>query len=450
MMNANSSGLGIVIAAAAAHWKPHLSAMIPRRTSLPLFCFISLIAGGLGACAKPVESLSPPQIALPLLEADPSTGPFNHSAEVTLAVDGTRVAAAFINLHFDDATSFDGVSSFHKKVGLAVSEDRGTSFQAIDPGFGDQTTDPVLGESADGSLWLLTWDTSRFDPFVRRLMRSKDGGKTWSLVSALPGGDKPWMTIDDARGVVWGGDDQGMWRIAFDGTLERSSDWSALDVPGWPVDLLPTLKGQSLLADDRGAWFLGLQYGDPALATEQLLVFWDGETPPRNLARIGGAFGDYLSADFGLTSEGLFWLLRTEIDSSGHLGVALQLGNDASSLDTRVALTPATGVAFGPASDLDDAGRLHVIYYDTTGPKGELRYTRSRSARFEEGFLDPIVIDPEACPGDGWSPGGGSASGGRRLREYLDLVIEGKRAWIAWTHAPSAPSRVTLSWIEID
>jgi len=41
-------------------------------------------------------------------------------------------------------------------------------------------------------------------------------------------------------------------------------------------------------------------------------------------------------------------------------------------------------------------------------------------------------------------------SGGRRLREYIDIQVAGSRAYIAWTHAPAAPSRVRASWIQFE
>jgi hypothetical protein len=59
-----------------------------------------------------------------------------------------------------------------------------------------------------------------------------------------------------------------------------------------------------------------------------------------------------------------------------------------------------------------------------------------------------MVIDPDACPGGNWYPYFSSAEGGRRLREYIDITVDGNRAHLAWTHAPVAPSRVYSAYVQ--
>lgn len=104
--------------------------------------------------------------------------------------------------------------------------------------------------------------------------------------------------------------------------------------------------------------------------------------------------------------------------------------------------------AFMPAGATDRSGRLHAIWYESDGAKGQLVYTRSNSSDFTARFSPPLVIDPDACPGEGWYPHFNSATGGRRLREYVDVAIDGNRAHLAWTHAPTAPSRVMTTYVE--
>lgn len=71
-----------------------------------------------------------------------------------------------------------------------------------------------------------------------------------------------------------------------------------------------------------------------------------------------------------------------------------------------------------------------------------LRYARSASSDLSQGFGASTVLDRNAAPGGGWYPFLDSATGGRRLREYIDVAVDGDRLHVAWTHAPAAPSRV--------
>jgi hypothetical protein len=115
-------------------------------------------------------------------------------------------------------------------------------------------------------------------------------------------------------------------------------------------------------------------------------------------------------------------------------------------------LSRPNAIAFHPAGAVDGAGRLHAVWYQSEGPMGALVYVRSRTARFEEGFSEPRVIDPNACPGHGFYPGEAATEpvGGRRLREYIDVAVDGSRVHVAWTHAPTAPSRVYTSHLDFE
>jgi hypothetical protein len=79
-----------------------------------------------------------------------------------------------------------------------------------------------------------------------------------------------------------------------------------------------------------------------------------------------------------------------------------------------------------------------------------LQYAHSVSRNLADGFTQPIVLDPDATPGGGWYPGGVSDTGERRLREYIDAVIDGDRLIVAFTHAPRPPSRVNVVTVRID
>jgi hypothetical protein len=104
--------------------------------------------------------------------------------------------------------------------------------------------------------------------------------------------------------------------------------------------------------------------------------------------------------------------------------------------------------AFLPSAIVDEDGRMHVVYYDSGGAVGVLRYTRSVSADWSEGFEPSTVIDTDACPGNDWFPFFDTAAGGRRLREYIDVAISGRRLHVAWTHSPTPPSRVWVTYVD--
>ncbi|MCI0634551.1 MAG: hypothetical protein L0206_11645, partial [Actinobacteria bacterium] len=144
------------------------------------------------------------------------------------------------------------------------------------------------------------------------------------------------------------------------------------------------------------------------------------------------------------------WIVRT-MKSTDSATVVLETTSGLGSEVTQRQLSPPGVTAFFPAATMDDQGRLHVIWYETSGASGVLRYTRSATSDLAGEFLPPFTIDAAACPGDDWYPysSADEPPGGRRLREYIDIAVEGDRAHIVWTHAPSPPSRIHAIFVDL-
>jgi hypothetical protein len=102
--------------------------------------------------------------------------------------------------------------------------------------------------------------------------------------------------------------------------------------------------------------------------------------------------------------------------------------------------------SFHPAGVVDSGGVLHAIWYDTSGPTGRVLYAHTTAPDYLSGFSDPIVVDGNACPGNGWAPGLDGES--RRLREYVDLAVDNGYAYLAWTHAPNVPTQIYVTRID--
>jgi hypothetical protein len=368
-----------------------------------------------------------PLIELPLL-TDPAKA-YNHSAEVTLAAHEDRVVAAMINMHFDAPDTFMA-TTFQKRVAIVVSNDRGDSFgPAVDTGFGDQTTDPVVRAGADGTLWLTTYDTTHIGS---TFARSADG-VSWSDVAPDANfGDKQWHAIDDVNGRVYVGAAAGLWMYSTEGVLLGSS-------PAGTGALMA-----NAVVDATGVRFAVV--GD-------IVRHWDGTNPP---VQSGAALGSGSTAtintvaawSLGLTAAGDEWSVRATKDGDGG-AIALRVRN-ASNPGADLVLSSPDATAFLPAATLDAQGRLHVIYYDTNGAQGRLLYRRSLGADLAGPFSPELVLDGNATPGARWYPELDTETGGRRVREYIDIVANGDRVHVAWTHAPTAPSRVYTRWIEPD
>jgi hypothetical protein len=358
---------------------------------------------------------------LPLLPPWDPTRPFNHSTEASIAARNGHVVVASIHMHFASDTSFD-VTGFHKRVGVVVSHDDGESFgNAIDPAMGDQTTDPIVRSAADGSFFLANWDTATVS--AGTLAHSTDHGDTWPiLVASISVGDHGTLAVDDAHQALYV---LGCSKIGFDGTLLASCT-GGTGYPGY--------------ADAQGAHF-----------GAYLVSRWDGTgAPAQEGAQLpAGASADLYTkscAAMGPTLDGGQWIVRGVRDSATQ--IVLRVRHPPTDEGADLPVTAPSQAVFFPAAAIDASGRLHVIWYDTSGPQGVLRYARSLSSDLGAGLGPSIVIDPNALPGNGWYPSFDSATGGRRTREYIELAAFGNRAHLAWTHAPAAPSRVYATYVE--
>jgi hypothetical protein len=375
-------------------------------------------------------------VELPLLTTS-SSYPYNHSAETTIAVVGSRVAIASINMHFDSATSF-GTTEFKKHVAVVVSSDDGITFgKAIDPGGGTSTTDPVIRASKTGTFWLSTWDTDSTGS--QGTLSSSTDGATWKTAATLGYGDKEWVVVDDAGKSIYTGGRSGTWRISFDGTTLATES----GLGGWAGGYVDS-AGAHVIMDDFEVYRWN---GSSAAVLEGSAL--DVGTAVYSGVDAGGTYLELNScASIGATSDGKQWIVRT-VTGALKSTVMLRVRDLPSSEGTDVPISTSGQLAFDPAAALDSEGRLDVVWYESSGSMGVLKYARSLSKTLTAGFSSPIVVDPKACPGGGWYPTFNSASGGRRLREYIDLAVEKKRVHVTYTHAPVAPSRVYYTSIDL-
>jgi hypothetical protein len=113
-------------------------------------------------------------------------------------------------------------------------------------------------------------------------------------------------------------------------------------------------------------------------------------------------------------------------------------------------LTEGGAIAFLPAATLDSDGLLHVVWYESNGAHGIVRYTHSKTKDLTGEYLPPVTLDADACPGDRWYPysSGDDPPGGRRLREYIDIATANGHTYVTWTRADAPPSRVVVARVD--
>ena len=355
---------------------------------------------------------------------------YNHSNEVQLAVSGQRVAAAYLNLHFVSADDFAIDDTFIRTLGVAVSDDGGETFGVpVAPPYGRQATDPNLRVDPDGVFWLATFDFDTIDAGGSgTIARSTDAASWTAVIDGENFGDKNWMAIDPGSGEVFVGAETGWWRIDGD-AITRDATPGAQFVGGYARDgavaFVPVTSGQVMRWDGGGA---------PVA---------DGAAP----APVGPTFYHTVSMPLGPTADGGEWFLRPTGDTT--MAPLMLSVAPAGGPATDIEVSGQGALCFLPAAAVDEQGRIHIAYYDAGGDAGRLMYLHSTSSDFTAGFSEPIVIDEEAVPA-AYFPDIDTPSGARRVREYIDIQVIGSRAWIAWTHAPAAPSRVHLRYVQFE
>jgi hypothetical protein len=198
-------------------------------------------------------------------------------------------------------------------------------------------------------------------------------------------------------------------------------------------------------ADAAGAHFMGSQGFQGYV--------WDGVTSYQTEGQAlptGDAAEDITAASIsmGLTADGAQWSVRAMRDGmlDGPVVVRVRrLPDEGHDLT----ISPPGTIGFLPAAVLDASGRLHVVWYDSSGPTGQLFYAHSLSADLQGAWSERVVVDGNACPGNGWYPAEHfTPEGERRLREYIGIANTNGRTIIAWTHAPDPPSRVRVTYID--
>lgn len=355
---------------------------------------------------------------------------YNHSNEVQLAVSGQRVAVAYLNLHFISADDFAVDDTFIRTLGVAVSVDGGETFGVpVAAPAGRQPTDPNLRVDPDGVFWLATFDFDTIGAGGQGIIARSDDAQSWTpVVDGENFGDKNWMAIDPDSGEVFVGAVDGWWRIAGE-SVTRDTTTGSQFVGGYA----------------RGGQVAFTQTGAGVVSR------WDGAAAPvadaAALAPVGPSFYHTVSMPLGPTADGGEWFLRPTGDTTAAPLMLFVAPATGSASDIEV--SGAGALTFLPAAALDDQGRIHVVYYDASGEVGRLLYIHSTSSDFTQGFTEPLVVDDDAVPA-GFFPDIDTPSGARRVREYIDIQVVGPTAWIAWTHAPAAPSRVHLRSVQFE
>lgn len=388
---------------------------------------------------RPVDAVVPRDApgGLPFAELSTVDG-YNMASETRIAAAGDDVVVVTTDQAFPSADSFvpptgaDDPAHPFRKVVYATSHDRGVTFSASRLLLDASCTDPLVEASADGSFWA-GCNSPFLDVHHADLLHSTDGGDTFTVVASPPIGDKAWLVVDDARQGVWMVG-FGAYRLyGFDGSERAAFDGATRSISGAASDT----AGLRYFEDDTYQPFT-----------------WDGVHPP-------AADGDPLPAgnqhtiwttgtiSLGATATGT-WIVRALHDSIGGSPIVVRV-QGAADPGTDVPITTSGAVAFLPAATLDAEGRLHVVWYDSSGPVGRVLYAHSVTSDLVGSYTTPVVVDGNACPGDGWYPYSATVDppGGRRLREYIGIALTGNRVVISWTHAPDAPSRVRIAHVDL-
>ena len=375
---------------------------------------------------------------LPYVEL-PTISGYNHASETLVAASGSNVVVVTTDQAFPSADSFaiptvpdnDPAHPFRKVV-FATSHDLGATFSAPRSLVVGSCTDPLIASSVDGSFWAGCNNPDLSMPHAD-LLHSTDGGDTFVVVASPMISDKAWIAVDEPRHAVWMTGFRAFRLFGFDG-----SELAALDTP--------TSGITGSFADAAGLHFM--------TDNDDFQMFtWNGVDPPTAEGmplEKGDMASLWTTADVSMGDHAPGqWVVRAIRDTVLGSPIVIRT-RSVGDPGHDVAISPPGTIGFLPAATLDPDGRLHVVWYDSSGPTGQLMYSRSATADLQGGYTTPVVIDGNACPGGGWYPydAGKNPPGGRRLREYVGIAITGNHALISWTHAPEAPSRIRIAHID--
>jgi hypothetical protein len=288
----------------------------------------------------------------------------------------------------------------------------------------------LIAAGGDGSFWAGAMLASGTELGVD-LYHSSDAGRTFQHVADVAIEDKPWLIVDDTRRAVWIGGLRKEFLVGFDGTVGATDACGQQMAAGY--------------ADAAGAHFMN--------ANSFTGYLWDGIAPcaPDGQSLPSGDSPGaitFVAISMGRTADGSQWSVRAMKDSTlgGPIVVRVRhLPDEGHDLT----ITPPGALGFLPTAALDTSGRLHVAWYDSSGALGKVFYSHSMTSDLQGEWSEPIVVDGDACPGDGWYPSDKfEPEGARRLREYIGIATTGSRSILAWTHAPEAPSRVRVAYVD--
>lgn len=361
---------------------------------------------------------------------------YNHASETVVAAAGDRVVVLAIHQHFVSADTFQPPATDNdpdrpfRRLGYVSSSDGGATFSDVMPLELPGRTDPVLASAADGSFWASAVDPIKADNQTD-LFHSPDGA-VFTKVASVPIWDKAWITVDDSRQAVWIAGLSTYSLVGFDGGVRAT-----VNGPGGIASAYSDTAGVHVMDINR---YQG--YAWSGLATDG--PYGDGQELPAGSAPTEFT---YPSLSMGTSISGT-WIVRALRNSDTDASVVVRV-RKLPDEGTDVTLTAPGDFAFMPASALDADGRLHVAWYDTHGPVGQLLYAHSETTDLLGAYTTPIIVDGNACPGDHFYPGPGiGLTGTRRLREYIGIATSGHRAFVTWTHAPEAPSRVRIAHVD--
>lgn len=369
---------------------------------------------------------------LPFFEM-PMLADHNHASETVVAAAGNTVVVLAIHQRFPSADSFetdatdeeDGVP--FRQLGFVRSTDGGNTFSNTTPLVLEERSDPVLATAADGSFWAAGIDPRQGGQ--TDLFHSIDGA-AFTKVTSVPIVDKEWIAVDEARQAVWLAGNPSFSLVGFDGsvraTVSGAAGMSAAYSDAAGVHVMKVIGYQAY------SW-TGVSTDAPQSDGERLPA---GDHPNE-----ATSFSVSMGASIGGT-----WIVRGLRNSEVDAPIVVRV-RKLPDEGVDVSVTPPGAYAFMPTAALDAEGRLHVAWYDTSGSAGQLLYAHSETTDVTGRYTTPIVVDGNACPGGHFHPRP-HTSEGRRLREYIGLATSGHRAFITWTHAPEAPSRVRIAHVD--